>query len=136
MILNAAPIINSNPDGMTLIALEDITDLEQSNLTLKAKNLELENYNKQLETFTSAASDSLLEPIRKIYMFGKKVLDSEKTLTDSGRHNLKRLLCASVNLNQLIEDLINYSKINFSQRELKKTDLNLILKKTLNDLKK
>ncbi|SFD98504.1 CheR family methyltransferase [Flavobacterium phragmitis] len=135
MLINATPIVNANSNGMILIALEDITDLEQSHESLRKKNLELHNYTKQLESFTIAASDNLLEPIRKIYMFGKKVLDSEKTLTESGKHNLNRLLTSAVNMNQLMEDLIDYSKINFGQKEFKKTDLNIVLKKVLSDLK-
>ena len=135
ILINASPIVNSNPNGMILIALEDITDLEQSHESLKMKNSELQVYNKQLESFTAAASESLLEPIRKIYMFGKKVLDGEKTLTETGKHNLNRLLSSAVNMNQLIEDVIDYSKINFGQKEFKKTDLNLLLRKTINDIK-
>lgn len=135
MILNASPILNSIPQGMILIALEDVTELEQSGESLKSKNIELSDHNKQLEYFTDAASNNLLEPIRKIYMFGKKNSDNETNLTESGRHNIKRLLSSAVNMNQLIEDLIDYSKINFSKKEFKKTDLNIILKKTLTDLK-
>ncbi|MCP2025273.1 two-component system CheB/CheR fusion protein [Flavobacterium sp. HSC-32F16] len=135
ILINASPIVNSTPNGMILLAIEDSTDLEQSNESLKIKNLELQAYNQQLESFTFAASESLLEPIRKIYMFGKKVLDGEKILTETSRHNLSRLLSSAVNMNQLIEDVIDYSKINFGRKDLKKTDLNILLKKIINDLK-
>lgn len=135
MLLNATPIVNSMPEGMILLALEDITDLEHSNDSIKNKNLELLSYNKQLESFTEAASHNVLEPGRKIYMFGKKVLDSEKTLSESGKHNLKRLLSTAENLNQLIEDIIDYSRINFTEKKFKKTDLNVVLKRSLNELK-
>ncbi|SHG32679.1 CheR family methyltransferase [Flavobacterium defluvii] len=135
MLINAAPIIDSFPNGMTLIALEDITDFEQSRQSLKVKNQELQTYNKQLEAFTSAASENLLEPIRKISMFAKKVLDTEKALTETGKHNLNRLLSSTMHLNQLIEDVIDYSKINFGQSELKNTDLNALLKKTIISLR-
>ncbi|MXO05296.1 CheR family methyltransferase [Flavobacterium sp. HBTb2-11-1] len=135
MLLNAAPIINSVPEGMILIALEDITELESSNESIKNKNLELKSYGVHLELFTNAASHNLLEPGRKIYMFGKKVLDSEKLLSESGKHNLHRLLNTAVNLNQLIEDLLNYSKVNFSDKSFKKTDLNIVVKKAITELK-
>lgn len=68
-------------------------------------------------------------------MFGKKVLDSEKLLSESGKHNLHRLLNTAVNLNQLIEDLIDYSKVNFSEKSFKKTDLNVVIKKVMIELK-
>lgn len=135
MLLNTATISESAPEGMILIAMEDITDLEQKSETLKIKNAELENHTKQLETFTIAASGILLEPIRKIYMFGKKIIDSDALLPDSVRHNAARLLNTAVNMNQLIEDLINFSKINFTEKKFKKTDLNIVLKKAVNNLK-
>ncbi|KAF2341030.1 CheR family methyltransferase [Flavobacterium tistrianum] len=135
MLLNAAPIADSVPEGMILIALEDVTELEFSNELIKNKNQELQSYNRQLESFTDAASHNLLEPGRKIYMFGKKILDNEKNLSESGRHNLNRLLSSAVNLNQLIEDLIDYSKVNFSEKSFKKTDLNVVVKKTVTELK-
>lgn len=135
MIINAAPIINSIPEGMILIAIEDITDLEQSSETLKVKNLELNGYSRQLETFTASASHHLLEPIRKISMFGKKLLDSEENISESGKHNLNRLISSAANMNLLIEDLIDYSKINFTQKVFKKADLNILIKKVLANLK-
>lgn len=135
MLVNTANILDSIPEGMILIALEDITDLEQSNEILKNKNAELENRTRQLESFTLAASHNLLEPIRKIHMFGKKIIDSDSSLPESVQHNVNRLLNTAVNMNQLIEDLINFSKINFAEKKFKKTDLNIVLKKALNDLK-
>jgi len=135
MILNASKIQNSVPDRMILIALEDITELEKSKEAIKNKSEEITNNKKQLEYFTRAASNSLLEPVNKIYMFGKKVLDTEKTLSESGRHHLKRLLNSAVNLNQLMEDLIEYSQINCTDKPFKNTDLNVLVKKTVHELK-
>jgi len=135
MIVNARKILNTKPDGMILLALEDITDLSISNKLLETKNAELQKYNEQLETFTSAASHDLQEPLRKISMFCKRVCDTEKNLSETGRHNLERVLFSVNNMSQLITDLINYSRINFTEREYKKTDLNVLLKKTLTDMK-
>ncbi|MFD1605401.1 CheR family methyltransferase [Flavobacterium artemisiae] len=135
MLITASLLPDSTANGKILIALEDITDLEKSLESINSKNQELQLYTEMLESFTNSASDSLLEPIRRIYMFGKKLLDAEKDLTESGKHNLNRLLSSAVNMNQLIEDLIEYSKINFTRKELKKTDLNVLLKKTIISLK-
>ncbi len=135
MIVNAHQIQNSQPPGLILLAIEDITDLENSNVLLKKKNLELEKYNEQLEVVTTAASNNIQEPLRKIQMFCKRILDNEKNLTESGLHNLERIRIASSNMNQLITDLIDYSRINFNEKESKKTDLNVLLKKIIADLK-
>lgn len=135
MVVNARKILDAKPEGMILLALEDITDLVTTNNLLKTKNAELERYNQQLETFTSAASHDLQEPLRKIHMFGKRVFDSEKNLSETSRHNLERVLFSVNNMSQLIADLINYSKINFIEKEFKSTDLNLLLKKTISDMR-
>jgi len=134
MLLTTALLPNSSPNQLILIVLEDITDLEESNESIKNKNQELLNFTKQLEAFTEAASQNLLEPGRKIYMFGKKVLDTE-SLTELGKHNLTRLLNSAVNLNLMIEDLIDYSRINFTKKTFKNTDLNVLIKRTVNELK-
>lgn len=135
MMVNARKILNTKPEGMILLALEDITDLVTTNNLLKIKNAELEKYNEQLEAFTSSASHDLQEPLRKIHMFCKRVFDSEKSLSESGRHNLERVLFSVHNMSQLITDLINYSRINFIEKEFKRTDINLLLKKTIGDMK-
>lgn len=135
MMINARQIENSKPEGMILLALDDITNLVKTNELLTVKNSELQKYNDQLETFTSAASHDLQEPLRKIQMFSKRISDTEKNVTETGRHDLERVQFLASNMSQLITDLINYSRVNFLEKEYKKADLNFLLKKTVNDLK-
>lgn len=135
MIVNARRILNVQPAGMILLAIEDITDLETTNAMLMKKNLELQKYNEQLETFSTAASHDLQEPLRKIQMFTDRITDHEKNLSESSIHNLHRISVAASGMSHLITDLINYSRIAISEKEYKKTDLNVLLKKTISDLK-
>lgn len=135
MMINARRILNAKPTGMILIAIEDITDLVAANELLSIKNAELENYNEQLQTFTSSASHDLQEPLRKIHMFGKRVIDNEQNLSESSKHDLERMLFSVTNMRQLVADLIDYSRINFIEKEFKPTDLNLVLKKIIADIK-
>lgn len=135
LILNARPIENPIEEGAILLAFEDITVAEYTNSQLQAKIRELEKHNDQLECFTLAASEDLQEPLRKMHMFCKRVFENETNLSETGKYNLERVLLSVNSMSQLIEDLIEYSKITFTNKEFKKTELNLILKKTLNDLK-
>jgi two-component system CheB/CheR fusion protein len=135
MMVNARRILNAKPAGMILLALEDITDVISANELLIIKNEELQNYNDQLEAFSSAASHDLQEPLRKIHMFCKRVIDSEENLSESSKHNLERMLFAVTNMSQLIADLIAYSRINFIEKEHKKTDMNVLFKKIIADIK-
>jgi two-component system CheB/CheR fusion protein len=135
VLVTAANITDSLPKGLILIAFEDITELEQGNQSLLAKNEELHKHSSELKAFTTAASHNLLDPVRKIYMFGKKIMDNEAALSETSKHYVNRLLSAAANLSQLMEDLIRYSKINFEEKKFKKTDLNNVLKKAIVDLK-
>jgi two-component system CheB/CheR fusion protein len=135
MLVNARRILNSQPAGMILLALEDITNLVHTNDLLVARNLELQTYNEQLQTFSTAASHDLQEPLRKVHMFCKRMIENEKDISEAGKHNLERMLFAVTNMSQMITDLINYSMVNFLEKDFKKTDLNLILKKIVADLK-
>lgn len=135
IIVNARLILDSTPEGMILLALEDITDLVVTNESLTNKNIELQTQNEQLEAFTSAASHDLQEPLRKIHMFCKRIFENESGLSESGKHNLERVLFSVTNMSRLITDLIEYSRINFVKKEYKKTDLNVVLKKTVADIK-
>jgi two-component system CheB/CheR fusion protein len=134
--VNACQILDSNPSGLTLLAMEDITEVAATNDLLESKNLELQKYNKLLQTFASAASNNMQDPLDKIRMFGTRLFESEKNLSEAGRHNLERILFTVNNMRQLIADLIHYSKISFLEKKYKKTDLNLILKKNINNLTK
>ena len=135
MLVNARRIINTQSPGMILLAIEDITDLETSNSLLTKKNRELEEYNNELEIFSIAASHDLQEPLRKIQMFSNRIIAHEKDLSESSLHHLERIAIASSNMSQLVTDLIHYSRINLTEKEYKRTDLNVILKKIISDLK-
>lgn len=135
IIVNASLIADSTPEGLILLAMEDITDLVATNELLTNKNIELQKHNEQLEAFTSAASHDLQEPLRKIHMFCKRIFENEEGLSETAKHNLERVLFSVTNMSQLIADLINYSKITFVKKEYKKTDLNVVLKKTVADIR-
>lgn len=135
MMINARPILNAKPDGMILLALEDITDLVKTNELLTARNVELQKHNELLESFTSAASHDLQEPLRKIHMFSKRIVENEKNVSETGKHDLERIQYLISNMSQLINDLINYSRVNFLDKQYKRSDLNALLKKTISDLK-
>lgn len=135
MMINARPMLTAKHHGLILIALDDITDLVNSNELLTAKNSELQKYNDQLESFTSAASHDLQEPLRKIQMFGNRIMENDENISENSKHDLQRIQFLINNMSQLITDLINYSKANFVSKQYKKTDMNALLKKTLNDIK-
>lgn len=135
MVMNARKILDAKPAELILVAIEDVTKFAQVNAQLSAINKELEAYNEHLQTFSSAASHDLQEPLRKIHMFCNLIIENEPNLSDSSRHHMNRMMLSVGNMRQLINDLIDYTRANIAVKDFKKTDMNLLMKKTLDELK-
>jgi light-regulated signal transduction histidine kinase (bacteriophytochrome) len=102
---------------------------------LEAYSAELERSNRELNDFASVAAHDLQEPLRKIQAFGDllfKNLDGQLPGESSGY--LKRMLASAGRMQDLIADLLDYSRINSKPVEFQDVDLNTTLKEVLSDL--
>ena len=134
--LNACRIVDNNPTELILLAMEDITEVAASNELLESKNIELQKQNNLLQIFAATANNKIQDPLDKIRMFSTRLFENEKNLSEAGRHNIERILFNVDNIKQLIVDLLHYSKISFTEKKYKKTDLNQIVKKNINFITK
>ena len=137
MLLNVRPIINEDlGEQLLLIAIEDMTEVRTINSLLEKNIQALEQSNKELSSFSYIASHDLQEPLRKIHTFGKLILDdSQSRLSQESSDYLNRVLVSAKRMQQLTEDLLNYSHIGSSDSyQLYDTDLNSIIKESLEEL--
>lgn len=119
-----------------LAATTDISEIKLANDLLTKTNKELLYKNEELASFASIASHDLKEPLRKITMFSKLIKErEEKTISESSNYNLDRIIVSIERMQQLIDDLLEYSEINVSEIVYVKTDLNLLIEKVKLDLK-
>lgn len=110
-------------------------DLIQREQQLSSKNLELERANEELSSFNYVASHDLQEPLRKIQIFTKRVLDKEvANFSNSGKDDFGRIHSAAQRMQNLIESLLNYSRVTNKAGVFLKTDLNEILNEVKSDL--
>jgi len=113
----------------------DVTEDYNKSLQLKERNIELEKHVKELNEFNQVASHDLQEPLRKIQTFISRINDKEKeNMSDAGKEYLSRIEIASDRMRVLIDDLLQYSKANRSEKKLETTDLNQILSESLSEL--
>ena len=92
--------------------------------------------NKELLAFTYISSHDLQEPLRKIQIFISIILQNEsENLSEDGKHNLERTQLAAGRMQQLIDDLLAFSRISTTELKFEKTNLNLILEEVKADLK-
>jgi len=120
----------------------DVTDsvraagqLAQLNRSLEEKNMELANTNAELASFSYVASHDLQEPLRKIQAFGSRILTTEnERLSEVGKEAFRRMQSAADRMQQLIEDLLSYSRTNTQPGEFATEDLNVILQEAETEL--
>ena len=103
-------------------------ELAYQNQEKEKRATELEIINKELHSFAYVSSHDLQEPLRKIRNFADRLLAKEiENLSESGKIYLKKIQSSSALMQQLIEDLLAFSRINTADRKFKCIDLNSIM---------
>ncbi|HKR05753.1 MAG TPA: ATP-binding protein [Bacteroidia bacterium] len=110
----------------------DITNIMEANEKLETVNTELLKSNRDLEQFAYVASHDLQEPLRKIQTFtqlmGDSFYDEEKQ-----KNYHKKIAQAASRMQNLIQDVLNFSRISKTEEAFVDIDLNKILENLKND---
>ena len=114
----------------------DISELKQAKDVLQQKNIDLENMNNELQSFAYVSSHDLQEPLRKIQTFSTRILEKEyENISDSGKNYFNRMQSAAARMQQLIQDLLAFSRVNSTERVFENTDLKQIVEDLKEELK-
>jgi signal transduction histidine kinase len=92
--------------------------------------------NKELLAFTYISGHDLQEPLRKIQTFVTIILGSESdNLSEKGKYNFQRMQLAAGRMQQLIDDLLAFSRISTTELKFDKTELSSIVEEVKAELK-
>ena len=114
---------------------EDITDSRQYLNEIKKLNAQLEatvnkliSANKEMEAFTYSVSHDLRAPLRIIDGFGEILLkDYGHSLDDEGKQTLGVIMSNAKHMGQLIDDLLNLSRLGRTPLSIKMVDMHKIV---------
>jgi signal transduction histidine kinase/ABC-type amino acid transport substrate-binding protein len=110
-------------------------DLRVSNENLKTTTHHLANANKELEAFSYSVSHDLRAPLRSVDGFSQILLeDYSDTLDEKGKHYLERARAGTQKMGQLIDDILNLSRIGRQPMEMKKINMKSIAREVYNSL--
>lgn len=109
----------------------DIPDLAATKEALSQRTLQLEAANKELESFSYSVSHDLQAPLRVINGFSQVLWENyQPYLDDRGKHYLQRIQANSEKMSDLIDALLQLSRVTRSQ--MKSVEVNLT--KTAQDI--
>jgi light-regulated signal transduction histidine kinase (bacteriophytochrome) len=125
-------------------SIRDITErkvaeekIRQLNTDLELRASQLEATNRELEAFSYSVSHDLRAPLRTIDGFSLAVLeDYGDQMPDEGRSYLMRIRTAAQRMAQLIDDLLNLSRLTRAPLNPEPTNLSRIAQHILQELQR
>ncbi len=116
--------------------VEDRTvDLQAANERLQVLANQLQQSNRELEDFAYVSSHDLQEPLRKIQAFGDRLVSKESdSLSEGGIDYLRRMQDAARRMQNLIGDLLSFSRIATKAQPFVWVDLNQVCREVVSDL--
>lgn len=96
---------------------------------------QLESINKELDRFAYMASHDLQEPLRKIRIFSERIsMKYSKELDEDGKAYIDKMQAACERMQNLINDILAFSKLNVEKEVMVPSDINSIIEEVLVDM--
>jgi len=142
-LIRGIPQCNANGEIQkwfgTCTDIEDIKEAEEKiarlNADLQHRAAQLEGANKELESFSYSVSHDLRAPLRHVQGYVQMLAAAtEGQLSDKALRYLKTINDASVEMGQLIDDLLAFSRMGRAEMSEDSVEPDILMKETLRGL--
>ncbi len=107
--------------------------VRELNRQLLDNNMRLKAANEELDRFAYVASHDLQEPLRKIRMFSDLILQKKSSTTELDKY-IERINSATERMQQLVNDLLHFSRHATSKGDFVEISLNEIVQEAVKEL--
>lgn len=133
LLWNSTPVAS---EGRVYASARDITERKRSEDALHSAKLEAEAANLELEAFSYSVSHDLRAPLRAIDGFSTALLeDHANVLGSDGVRHLERVRSATRRMSDLIDDLLELSRLSRRQIVSSRVDLSAIAEDVVGQLR-
>lgn len=127
--------INRNLELEIAERLASEQKVNQLNHQLLENIARLETANKDLDLFAFMASHDLQAPLRKIRMFSDRLLaGSNNGMSSESKLYLTRIQEVSRRMQDLINDILRFSKISAEKQSFEEVDMNVVIGEVLSEM--
>jgi len=141
-ILKTVMPISLEGEEVLLEAFVDITERRQAEQELEKLNKDLElavwelrRANKELQEFAYIAAHDLKTPLRGIGTLAEWISkDYADKFDEDGRKQVRLLVGKAKQMNALIDDILQYSRLGHSNPEIQQVDLNKVLPEVISGI--
>lgn len=135
-------LLETSEGTLITSVIRDVTEhrraedrIRQLNTELNQRLTDLSVVNKELESFSYSVSHDLRAPLRHIDGFARILKEEHAAvLSDDAHRYLDRVLQASNRMGQLVDDLLNLSKIGRKELVRQRTKLGDLLRQVMTEL--
>ena len=132
--------LNARSETKHRLELEHQNEVLAEKVAMRTKELtlysdELSRSNRELEDFAFVASHDLQEPLRKIRAFGDRLQSNyAHSLDKTGADYINRMTNAAERMSNLINDLLEFSRISTRGKPFTNVSLQTMIENTVEDL--
>lgn len=130
------PLIINKYEKYFMIQFEDVEVLYNININFDSVVHKLKQSNKELEQFAYVASHDLQEPLRTVSSYCQLIESKYKDkIDDDGKKYINYVISATYRMKNLINELLDFSKVGKNNNNDDIIDLNKIIKEIKKDFK-